>query len=414
MNMDHKRRDSIAMFKVLHRVPLIIFWAGQFLSTVGDQLHEVAVVILAVKLIGSNAGLILSFGVTAKIVFGLLGGVTADHWQRQKIMITIDLLRAASVLILPVAHWLGGIQAWQIMLVSVLLGSLKALFEPALHASLPELAEDTRTLQALNGLMDINQRLARIFGPGLIGILIARTPIANFFTLNSLSFLISALTLYQLWLRLFHPSKRKISPPSHATFIQEIRLAFRVVGKHKALIWSLCALVLVALFWNAAVSVGLVMLAENHFPKIAGAYGWLLAAYGVGNVLSNLIVGNISIRRRAYVFFLGKIVLGCGMFLLAISKSFLSSLLSACLAAFGGPMGDITLMMTIQREFPDHQIGKVSSLRMILTSLGASLGLMIATPMFSIFGPSIGLALCGFAIILVGFIGSIRFRRTKS
>ena len=54
---------------------LALLWAGQLLSAIGDQLHQVALMWIAVSAVGAGAGLVAAAGTAARLVFGLLGGV---------------------------------------------------------------------------------------------------------------------------------------------------------------------------------------------------------------------------------------------------------------------------------------------------------------------------------------------------
>lgn len=100
--------NPLQTLTVLRHTHLMILWLAKIFSAVGDRLHEIAIVWLSVQLIGSEAGFVLAAGATARLLFGLLGGVYADRWNHQKTMIGADLGRAIAVLTIPAAWWLGG------------------------------------------------------------------------------------------------------------------------------------------------------------------------------------------------------------------------------------------------------------------------------------------------------------------
>lgn len=174
--------------------------------------------------------------------------------------------------------------------------------------------------------------------------------------------------------------------------------------------WSFWALLIVNLAWSAAFTVGLALLTERTFGGTLGLYGALIAAYGVGNVLSNLVVGGLEIRTRIACFFWGKVVLAVGFFLLALAPNVPLALLGSALAAVGGPMSDIMVLLMIQEDIPQAQIGKVYSARMVLSSVGASLGLILAGPLFAWLPVREGIVICAGIVLIVGVVGLIRFR----
>jgi len=154
---------------MLRQRHLAILWVSQVLSAIGDNLYTIAVLWTAVRVAGGRAGIVAAAGTVATLVFGMLGGVYADRWDRQRTMAAVDLLRAATVAVLPILAWRGMLQLWHLAAVAVVVSGLGALFDPALQASLPALVNDRQMLQATNGLMDMTRRLARAIGPSLAG-----------------------------------------------------------------------------------------------------------------------------------------------------------------------------------------------------------------------------------------------------
>lgn len=87
------------------RLPQIaLLWVGQVFSAIGDYLYTIAV-----RTSGSDAGFVAGAQTLATFVFGL-PGVSADRWNRHRVMITVDLVRAVSVLLLPLLALTGRLQ----------------------------------------------------------------------------------------------------------------------------------------------------------------------------------------------------------------------------------------------------------------------------------------------------------------
>jgi len=405
-----RRGLSLSVTHVFRQRHLVLLWLSQLLSAVGDQLYEIAVVWLAVQLVASEAGLVLSAGALSRMFLGVLGGVYADRWDRRKTMLVVDLMRCGVVLTLPIASLLGPISIWHLATATTVLGGLSALFDPALQASLPTVVQNTPTLHAMNSLMDATRRLARIVGPSLAGVLVALMPLQQLFTADALTFGISAYALVALRPH-FPRAPEAGQSPSHRShqLFRDLLEAIQLSIAHRPFLWSVIGSGLTAVTWSAIFTVGLALYVHGAFNASVGAYGWMVAAYGVGNVLSNLVISNLRIHRRALVCFLGKIVLGVGFLSLAFASTSALALVSAGFAAIGGPMGDVPLLLTIQSEFPGHHVGKIYSLRMILSGVGASLGLMLAAPVFGIWSPRTGIALLAFTMIAVGAVGTLRW-----
>ena len=400
----------MGFLKALRRPAIALLWSSQVLSAIGDYLYSLAVVWIAVKTVGSGAGLVAAAQASSQLVFGLLGGVYADRWNRRLVMVTVDVLRAVTVALMAILALTGLLQFWYLVIAAIVIGALGSLFDPALQASLPALSGDVKTLQAVNGLMDVTARLARALGPSMAGLLVLFMPLPQFFTLNALSFVISAIAILSLGR---HFIQEEVPVHSSSAGIrgiwQDIRGAIQLVGQHQPLAWSITLNGVMNLAWSASFLIGAPLLVERVLKSDVGALGLIIGAYGVGNVLSNLIMGSIPLRQGVSLVFYGKIVVGLGFLLLAFSHSLPMAILGSAFAALGGPMGDITMLTMMQTELPAGQLGKVYSLRMVLANVGSSLGLLLAAPLFAHFSVLVGISSCALLMIICGTIGLLRF-----
>lgn len=403
------------ILRVLRQPHLALLWSSQVLSAMGDYLYTIAVLWLAVRVGGSLAGLVAAAEWGAALAFGLLGGVYADRWNRRQMMIWVDALRGAVVLALPVLAHFAALQIWQLVIAGILLGSLGTLFDPALQASLPALVGDTATLRAANGLMDLTRRLARVIGPSIAGLLVIFLPLEQFFTLDAISFGLSALAVVALGSRYaWRPERDTDATRGPRGIIRDISGAVGLVRGRQAFTWMLVALGIINGLWSVAFTLGVPLLALRALHEGVGAYGLIVGAYGVGNVVANLVIGSLSVRRPVLAFFSGKLVLGGGFLLLASAPTLWVALLGAAIAAVGGPMGDIPLATMLQTDLPASQLGKVFSLSATLNSGGVFLGTLASAPLFALVDVRAGIALAAVLMVVVGVVGLLRFHSRAS
>src|SRR5881396_114452 len=90
-------------YAVLRNGRFVRLWSGQLVSTIGDALTSLAAGIIVYRLTGSalSVGLMLMATAVPALVFGLIAGVVVDRYDRKRIMIAADLLRAAVVFTIP-------------------------------------------------------------------------------------------------------------------------------------------------------------------------------------------------------------------------------------------------------------------------------------------------------------------------
>jgi DHA3 family macrolide efflux protein-like MFS transporter len=92
-----------------------------------------------------------------------------------------------------------------------------------------------------------------------------------------------------------------LAPSSLRDRLLEIQDAARLTLKHRQLAWSFGIRFFGLCFWSMLFTVGLPMLVKQSFQNNVGLYGVLVAAYGIGNVVSNLVVSRIN-SQASYTF----------------------------------------------------------------------------------------------------------------
>jgi MFS family permease len=330
-------------------------------------------------------------------------------------MIAVDVLRALAVLALASTAQCMPLALWQMALASVMVSAFGALFDPSLQASIPELAQTPSTLQAMNALMMVNHRLARTVGPGCAGLLVALMPIHHFFTLDAISFLVSAAAIFSLgrnyrWKAL--PSKAHAE--GFAGICKDIALGAKMVWQHEQLRWSFAIYVISCVAWAAGYIIGIPLFAKQALRGDVGTFGAIVAAYGFGSVLSNIAMGAFVTRRRMFFVSISEIVFGIGFLILAFARSLPVACLGAGFAASGGPMSDIMLVAMMQCDMPREHLGKVNSLRFFIMNSGLGIGLLLAPALFTAVSPRMGIAISAVIFAIIGSIGLIRFGLQES
>ena len=393
--------------RVLRNINVRRLWVSQIISAIGDRFYDLAVVWIATREVGAAAGGVVLAGSLVTLVFGLFGGVYADRWNRRRTMIAVDLIRAAVLLVLVAVAAFGDLHIWHFVIVTAINVGMNALFEPTLVASLRVVTQDADELQAANALMDATWRVSTAFAPTLAGFLLATVAVHTLFLLDSLTFLLSALAIFSLSRNLqWQPV---VEAQTRGSILADLRGAVRVVLAHRPLTWALVTGILLGnVVWGLAFTVGIPLFADQVLGGDAQVFGLIVAAYGVGNVLSNIVVGNLTIRRRSLFLFGGSVVLGVGFMVLASAQTLPMAMAGAFLASLGGPMGDIMLLMIIQDELPSTQIGKVYSLRMVTAEIGYALGLGLALPVYNLVDVPVGIALSGLLLIVGGGVALLR------
>jgi MFS family permease len=90
--------------------PFTIFWTGQTVSMIGDQLTLFVVPTLMIFALHASALQVGLVGMAQYLGIPLLGpvaGVLIDRWDKRRTLIGCDLIRLVAVIVIPVAYWRG-------------------------------------------------------------------------------------------------------------------------------------------------------------------------------------------------------------------------------------------------------------------------------------------------------------------
>lgn len=170
---------------------------GQTTSQLGTQVSGVAVPLLAVLTLDASPfelGLVSAAGTLAFALIGLPAGAWIDRWPRRPVLVAADVARAALLLTIPVAAFLGILTVTQLIVVSLLVGAGRVFFDVGYQSYLPTLTGSDRLLSA-NSAMETLRAGGQFVGPGLGGWLVALVGAANVVLLQSVTFAVSAASL---------------------------------------------------------------------------------------------------------------------------------------------------------------------------------------------------------------------------
>ena len=180
-------------FSVFRKRDFRLLWSAQLVSTIGTALTDLAAGILVFRATGSALSVGLMFMATAvpTLLIGLVAGVFVDRYDRRKIMMISDLLRAAIVVSIP---FLISVNIVFLYLAVAAVSTISQFFNPANDAVLPEVATDEE-LAAANSWIMISSFGATSVGFALSGLLAAAFDIHWAFWLDAVTFLVSAALL---------------------------------------------------------------------------------------------------------------------------------------------------------------------------------------------------------------------------
>src|SRR5579859_3360259 len=272
------------------------FWTGQTISNLGNSVTLFALPLLVYKLTGSalNLGLQSAAEMLPYLLFGLLLGALMDRVDRKRIMILTDIARGAVIATIPLMFALGHLSVWWIYGVGFLHSTLTICFEAGQFAAIPNLV-DQDDLVTANGRIQASYSGASILGPVVAGLMVAFLPLASLLLLDSLSFLVSALSLVLVTIS-FNASRDPQSERKH--ILQDVREGLSYVLHHPVL-RNISLMMALVNFVDTTVMAQLVLFAKVRLLASDTQIGLLFTAGSFGVVVLSLLAG---VFRKRWTF----------------------------------------------------------------------------------------------------------------
>ena len=378
-----------------------LFFGGQLISLIGTWMQTVAQAWLVYSMTKS-ALLLGSVGFASQIPVFLvapLGGITADRANRQRLVIATQI---ASMTLAGILAWLclsGRVHVWHIFVLAGLLGVVNAFDIPARQSFLVDMVgkEDLMNAIALNSSMFNG---ARVIGPAIAGILVAKIGEGWCFAANSISYIA---VIVGLSLMHVHCAPRA---SQHSPF-EDIIEGFRWVNHTRIIRALLLMLGLISLV-GMPYTVLMPIFADTILHGGARGLGILMGATGVG-----ALFGALTLAAKTGVKGLGRwVAYSCGsfgvsLFLFSFSRSFWLSVALLLPAGYSMMLQMACSNTLIQTMVPDQLRGRVMSVYSMMFMGMAPFGAFFGGALAHRIGAPITVATGGVACVL----GAIWFAR---
>jgi MFS family permease len=293
-----------------------LFFSGQLISLIGTWMDTVAEAWLIYRLTGSSLllGTVAFCSQIPVFLMAPIGGYAADKLNRRDLIVATQatsMVLAGTLAVLTLTH---RVQVWHVMLLAALLGVVNAFDIPGRQAFIVEMVgkEDLMNAIALNSSMFNG---ARVIGPAVAGILVAKIGEGWCFAANSASY-IAVIT----GLLLMRVPRRHVARTGSA--LQNVIEGFDFVRKTAPIRALLMLLALVSVV-GMPYAVLMPIFADRVLHGGARALGILMGATGVG-----ALIGALSLAAKQGLTGLGRWValasggFGVSLILFSMSRNF--------------------------------------------------------------------------------------------
>jgi predicted MFS family arabinose efflux permease len=369
----------------------LLLWSGSAVSIMGSTASTVAYPLLVLAVTGSagDAGLAGFFALLPMLLFQVPAGALVDRWDRRRVMIVCDAVRAAGLASIVVALATGHLHLVHIIIVGFVEGTMSVAHELSSSAAIPNVVHSSQIATALSR-NEARERGATMLGTPLGGILFGFGRAVPF-VLDALSYLVSLVTL--LFIKKEFQEARSDEP---ARILDGVRWLLR-----NAFLRTATFLVAGSNLLFRALFLIVVVMAQEQGASSA-AIGVLFGIAGAAGLL-----GALAATWCRRVLSLRTIVVGANwmwaLLMVVIVTTDHFYVLGAAYAAmwFVGPLWNVAVASYQLEITPDHLQGRVLGAVSMLAFGALPLGSLAGGYLLQAFGSgTASLVLTGWMVLL--------------
>lgn len=403
-------------------------WAGQLISLFGDRIHQVALAAAVLITTGSvlASSLVFVAAFIPNLIFSPIAGTFVDRWDHKEVLIVSDLLRAATVLLIPMAIVTNVILVYPFVF---LLTTISIFFRPARVAILPRIVREDELVTANSGLW-IGETMADVIGFPLAGLFVVAvgTALPVAFWLDSATYVASALLLSGILVA--RPADEAEAAEETAVgaamssgrerpialdtgvgqgFMAEMRAGYRFLRSQPTLfantIQASVAQLTVGVLTALMPAYALTVFRTSEFGWEA-VYTFIEAGVGVGNLIGGFAIGLIGARiAKGRMISGGYLVWGLMTTVFALSGN-LGIVLGLALGSGIANMAFVIPSQALFQELtPAELMGRVVGFRFALVFGAMAIAMAVGGVLSVVIGVTAVIALFGLVSAAAGIAG---------
>lgn len=374
---------------------------GQIISLFGNAILRFSLPLYLLRETGSSAlfGMVTACSFLPMIVLSLLGGILADRVNKRNIMVALDF---STAVIVAVFHaLLGTFPTVPLFIITLmLLYGISGTYQPAVQASIPALIPADNILSA-NAIVNQISSLANFSGPIIGGLLYGIWGIGIILKISVLCFILSAL----MELFIVIPYHKYDKQNNVIQIVKgDLTDSVRFLKLEKPSFIKMCFIIAgLNMFLSSMITIGIPVIIVEYLgmsDQRLGITQGLLAVGGIlGGLLTVIFEKKLSPQKSSFFLFLCSafsLLMGLGMRLQHVPfLAYLFLSLTSVAVTISSTMFSIQMLAIVQRETPEHFIGKVIACIMTIIMCAQPVGQLLYGVLFEQFDEHIPLIMIG-------------------
>ena len=401
---------NIQTFRAFHSRNYRLYFTGQSISLIGTWMQRTAV--YWVVYIQTHSEFMLGVTVFAtqfpSFLFSLWGGVISDRFNKYRVLLTTQVASLVQAALLALLVLYNHYSVWEILTLSVLLGIINAFDVPARQSLVYEMVDDKNDLSNAIALNSSMVNLARLVGPAISGIVLAKLGAGICFLMNALSFVAVIISLLLMRLNIPDPEVKD------KNLVHELEEGFKYL-KATPSIGLIILFLGFSSFLVLPYNTLLPVYAKVIFKGDASTFGYLNSFIGLGAIGGTIFLASLKPGANLrMILFINTILFGIGLISFSHITDFPVASVFAVLTGFG-MMSQVTVSNTIiQTTVSKEMRGRIISYFAMAFFGMQPLGALMIGAISRYFGTPITILGQGIAALLIAFCFLPYFRKAAT
>ena len=347
-------------YRLLREKNFFLYVLGQTVSVLGDGLYQIAIMWFILK-ITNNRGLAVggAFSIYSigELISGFIAGPIADNFNKKRILIVTDLLRAIVVFLLYFLSSRNLINMFGVILILFILSILSPIFSTTQFTLIPLLVEKEELLEA-NGILTGFTRISRILAPALGGILVALLGYNICFLIDAISFLFSVTAI--IFIRLKTVQVKEKVTNTVLSLLESFKKGYKFLLSSKFLMALSFYALVVNLIGGALQPLIPIFAAKYNFgPQ---GYGYMMSAFSLGFLVLSFLTGFLPKKvSEIHLMLYGLTLTSISLLLCGVFKSLIPVLILFFIIGLGNGLTNLPINALFQKTVKIELLGVVTS-----------------------------------------------------
>ena len=353
-------------------------WIGNVISLLGDWFNTIALYTLVFRLTGSPfaLGAVFVFKMLPWALASPVAGVLVDRYDRRRLMIISDLVRAVVVLgFLLIDDASDVYLVYGLIAAQVMMGSV---FVPAKSSSIPNITSPRELLTA-NALMAASWSVMLALGAAIGGFATEWFGERAVFIIDSLTYLVSAYFIFRTVIPQTTDAPRG---PVLRTALREMTDGWRFLRAEP----RVGRIALAKMMWaiaGGALVYSLTLLGDEVAPQaLAAGIGILFAARGLGTGIGPIVARAVFKDQERWPLIIGVFIIFsglCYMVIGSISWTLATVIILVMLAHSTSGANWVMSNVLLQKRTEDRFRGRVFATEWLLVMLADTVSILAAS-----------------------------------